>query len=164
MIAVILEVALEGPHRSVGDQPEAVGGELEQVPIMRDEHDGAGEIVDRFDQGLARRDVEVVGRLVEDQQGRRGMGDEGEIEPRLLAAGQVAHRDERLLLTETEAPEPRTHRRFAGIGHQIGQVLERRAVGFEILDLMLGEKAAAQLRVAHLVAGEPRQAPGNQLG
>jgi len=47
---------------------------------MADDDDGAGEIVDRLDQRLARLDVEMVGRLVEHEEGRRLVGDEGEVE------------------------------------------------------------------------------------
>ena len=91
---VIFEIPLEGPDRPVGDQPEPVGDQLEQMPVMAHQHHGAREIVDRLDQRFAGLDVEVVRRLVEDQQGGRVMGDEGKVQPRPLAAGEVAHRQQ----------------------------------------------------------------------
>src|SRR6185437_4870172 len=89
MAAVIVEIAVPRPRRALGDQPQPVGGERQQVPVMRDDDDGAGEIVERRDQRLARLDVEMVGRLVEDEERRRLMADEREIEPCLLAAGEI---------------------------------------------------------------------------
>ena len=46
-------------------------------------------VVERLDQRLARIDVEVVGRLVEDQQVRRVAGDQRQRQPRALAARKL---------------------------------------------------------------------------
>ena len=55
---------------------------------MRDQDHRAFIIIDRLDQGGAAVDVEMVGRLVEDQQMRAVKGREPHQEPRLLAAGE----------------------------------------------------------------------------
>ena len=83
---------------------------------MAHHHCGAREIVDRLYQRLARFDVEMVRRLVQDQQSRGVIGDERQVQPRTLAAGQVADPNERLFLAEAEPAEPGPHdlRRLAG--------------------------------------------------
>ncbi len=57
---------------------------------MRDEDHGAFEILQRVDQHLLGRQVEVVGRLVEHQEVRRVVEHPRHGEPRLLAAGERA--------------------------------------------------------------------------
>ena len=59
------------------------------MAVVRHQDDRAGIVVDRLDQGRAAVDVEMVGRLVEDEQVRAAEGREAEHQPRLLAAGQL---------------------------------------------------------------------------
>ena len=68
------------------DQHQPVGGQLDHVAVVADEDDRAVIAVQRLDQGLAGIDVEVVGRLVEDQQMRGVAGDQGQRQPRAFAA------------------------------------------------------------------------------
>ena len=91
--------------------------------VMTDQHDRAGELVDRLDEHLAALDVEVVGRLVEDQQGRCRMGDERQVQPRPLAAREIGDRHKGLLLAKAKAAEPRTHRLRQRIAHQLGEMV-----------------------------------------
>ena len=68
-----LVVALDDAGLAVGDDDQPVGHLVEEVAVVADDEDGALELADRSLQRLARPEVEVVGRLVEDQQvGRRG--------------------------------------------------------------------------------------------
>ena len=67
------------------DEDEAIGGHLEHVAVVADDQDGAGIVVERLDERLARVDVEVVGRLVEDQHVRRLPRDQRQRQPRALA-------------------------------------------------------------------------------
>src|SRR5262249_17335431 len=83
---VVLETPLERPHGSVGDEPQPVGDQFDQVLVMAHQHDCTRELVDRLDEHLAAFDIEVVGRLVEDQQRRCRMRDERQLQPRPLAA------------------------------------------------------------------------------
>ena len=62
---IVVHVAVEGFHRAAGDQPQAVGGELDQVRVVADQHDGALEGIDRLHEGLPGVDIEMVGGLVE---------------------------------------------------------------------------------------------------
>jgi glycine dehydrogenase subunit 2 len=59
--------------------------QFDHVAIVADQDDRARIGVERLDQRLARIDVEVVGRLVEDQQMRRIAGDQRQRQPRPLA-------------------------------------------------------------------------------
>ena len=87
---VVVEVAVERRHLAVGDQPQPVGAGVEQMAVVRHQDHGAGIVVDRLDQRRAAVDVEMVGRLVEDEQVRAAEGREPEHQPRFLAAGQLA--------------------------------------------------------------------------
>ena len=75
---------------------------LDQMPVVADENDGAVVIRQRVDQRLAAVDVEMVGRLVEDQEVRRVKRRQRQQQPRLLAARQLsAH-----LVSALSAPKP----------------------------------------------------------
>ena len=63
---------------------EPVGGEGDEVRVVGNQHHGAAELRQGLHQRLDRVEVEVVGRLIEDQQVRRLAGAEGEQQPRLL--------------------------------------------------------------------------------
>ena len=59
------------------------------MAVVRHQDRSAGIFVDRLDQRGAAVDVEMVGRLVENDQMRAAEGREAEQQPRLLAAGQT---------------------------------------------------------------------------
>ena len=66
-----VHVVVERPHPAVLDQPQPVGDELDEVRVVADEDHRAAVLGQRLDQRVAALDVEVVGRLVEDDQVRR---------------------------------------------------------------------------------------------
>ena len=69
-----------------------LAGELvDEVPIVRDEDQGAAEIFERFEQHILRVEVEMVGRLVEQQRVRRPQEHARHGQPRPLASGQHSH-------------------------------------------------------------------------
>ncbi len=72
---------------------------------MRDEHERALELGQGDGQRLARLQVEVVGRLVEQQQVRALPDDERQREARLLAAGEILDAAGRHVAREVEAAE-----------------------------------------------------------
>jgi hypothetical protein len=92
------------------DQHQPVGGQLEHVAIVADQDHRALIFVERLDQRLARIDVQVVGRLVEDQHVRRVARDQRQREPRALAARELADLGRRLRARKAEAAELRAHR------------------------------------------------------
>ena len=72
---------------------------------MRDDDQRAVVILQRLGQRLAHLDVEVVGRLVEDQQVGLLPHQQREREPRLFAAGKAADRRARHVAAKIEAAE-----------------------------------------------------------
>ncbi len=58
------------------DQHQPIGGQFDHVAVVADEDDGAVIAIQGLDQGFAGVDVEVIGRLVEDQQMRGVAGDQ----------------------------------------------------------------------------------------
>ena len=85
-VAIIVEAAVELSSRPVIDQQQPVGDQAKQMPVMADHHHRAAEAGERLDQRVARIDVEMVGRLVENENMRRVPGDQRERQPRPLAA------------------------------------------------------------------------------
>ena len=107
------------------DQHQPVGGQLDHVAVVADQHDRAVIAVQGLDQRLAGVDVEVVGRLVEDQQVRRVAGDQRQRQPGALAAGQFADQRGRLVAGEAEAAELGADRGRRLASHRAGHMLER---------------------------------------
>jgi hypothetical protein len=63
---------------------------VEEPAIVADDHGAAGEIGQRVFQRAQRVDVEIVGRLVEQQQVGAGLEQLGQVHAVALAAGQRA--------------------------------------------------------------------------
>ena len=131
---------------------------------MADQHDRALVHVERLDQRLARVDVQVVGRLVEDQHVRCVAGDERQCEARAFAARQLADLGRRLVTRKAEPAELPAHRRRARAAHDARHMLQGRVVGIEFLDLILGEIADPHLARRVHVAFHRRQLRGEQAG
>ena len=112
---------------------------VEQRAVVRDEQHRAGERVERRLERLAALEVEVVRRLVEDEEVRARGDDEREREPPPLAARERADRLLVLLpAREEEAAEQRSARRAAaGRSRRCAQSSTRAAL--VELDLVLGE-------------------------
>ncbi len=75
------------------------------MPVVRDDDQRAVEFEQRFGQRLAHLDVEVVGRLVEQQEVRPLVHDQRQREPRLFAAGEWRDRRVGPLAAKVEATE-----------------------------------------------------------
>ena len=91
VLLVGLEVALEPRDLAVALEGEDVGGDaVEEPAIVGDDHGAAGE----GEEGLLERaqgvDVEVVGRLVEEQEVAAAVEELGQVEAVALAAGELA--------------------------------------------------------------------------
>ena len=111
---------------------------VEQGTVVRDEQDGSGKRLQRQLERLAALQVEVVGRLVEEEEVRARGHDQGEREPPSLAAGEL---DNRLVLLlpagEEEATEQVLRLRPLEAGGLLRAV--EHAPGLVELDLVLGE-------------------------
>ncbi len=157
-VAIVVETAVKLLRRSVVDQYEAVGDQPKQMAVMADHDHRSGKIGQGLDQRLARVHVEMVGRLVQDQDMRRVSCDQRERQPRPLAARELAHLDIRLVAREAEAAELSADRAGLCTRQQPLHVLKRRLVRNEFLDLMLREIADPQF-----AAGDQRTAHRLQL-
>jgi len=85
------------------------------------------------------------------------------LKPRLFAAGEAADLDQRLVLAEAEAAEPRPHLRLDGSRHQCRHVLERRRSGSRSSIWCCAKKPQRQLRMARHMAGERLEAADDEL-
>jgi hypothetical protein len=158
---VVLEVTgVEGRLAGV-DLDDRVGDGSDQVAVMGDQHDRAGERVKRVLEHVARLDVEMVRRLVQAEQVGRVGHQLGQRQSRLLPTRQ----DFDLLLDrvagEEEGTEQLPHLGRAHAGGGAGQLLEDGVGGVERLDLVLCEvgdpDVAAQVAAASLELQHPGQ-------
>src|SRR3954462_4637059 len=112
VLLVVGEVALEPEPLRVAFVGEDVGSDaIEEPPVVADHHGAAGELEQPTLEAGQRLDVEVVGRLVEQQQVAALLEGQGEVEPVALATGEDSGR---LLLVRAFEPErgdvgPRRH-------------------------------------------------------
>jgi hypothetical protein len=144
---VVVDIAVERRHLAVGHHPELVGDQLHQMRVVAHQHDGAVEVVDGVDQRGARIHVEMVGRLVEQQQVRGVARGERQQQPRLLAAGQQPTlRSARSRLKPKRPSWARTLVSPAVGPRRARHVVEGRGFVVEASLLVLREVADAQLR------------------
>ena len=64
-VAVVPEVHA---HRAVLDHPEMGRDIIDEVAVVRDEEDCSLEVIERVLEHLLRRNIEMVGRLIEHQE------------------------------------------------------------------------------------------------
>ena len=144
---VVVDIAVERRDLAVGHHPELVGDQLHQMRVVAHQHDGAVEVVDGVDQRGARIHVEVVGRLVEQQQVRGVARGQRQQQPRLLAARQQADLEVGTVARKAEAAELGAHLGLARRWPQRARhVVEGRGLVVEAFFLVLREVADAQLR------------------
>src|SRR5688572_26410374 len=102
VLFVSLVVALEPHGFAVTLEGEDVGGDaVEEPAIVGDHHGATGERQQRLFERAQRVDVEIVGRLVEQQQVAALLEELGEVDAVALAARQAA--DALLLIAALEA-------------------------------------------------------------
>ena len=128
---------------------------------MRDQHHRAVELLQRFGQRLAHVEVEVVGRLVEQQQVGALQHDQREHEARLLAAGKRAHRLRRAcspgksnLPRKSRGPARRA--RVAGAAGAATGVASRSQL-FELVLREIADRAGRALRLRSPASGGDRR-------
>ena len=161
-VDVVVDAAVIIDRLAVIDQHQPVGGQFDHVAVMADEDHRAVIAVERLDQRLAAVDVEMVGRLVEDQQMRRVARDQRQRQPRALAARQFVDPGHRPVARETEPPELGADRARGRALHLAAHVLQRRVVAVQFLDLILGEVTDLHLARGVHLAGHRRELRGEQ--
>src|SRR4029079_9390723 len=88
----VLEPPVKSPRRPSTDQDEPVGDQRQQMRVMADDDNRAAEAGQGLDKRFTRVDVEMIVRLVQDQNMRRVAREQRERKPRPLAAGQLSYR------------------------------------------------------------------------
>jgi len=121
------------------DQHQPVGGQFDYVAIMADQDNRAGIGVERLHQCLARIDIEVVGRFVEDQQVRGIACDQRQCQARAFPAREFLHPRLRPRAGKAEAAQLRPHRAGGLPLHRAGHQIKRGVLPRQFLDLILGE-------------------------
>ena len=104
-LAVVVQIAIEGLHRAVSDDQELLGRCAQQVPVVRHQDQRALELRQRYRKRFARLEVEMVGRLIEQQQVGSLPYDQCQGEARFFAAGEILDRIGRHVAREIEAAE-----------------------------------------------------------
>src|SRR5690606_37417556 len=146
--------ALEDPHVPAADPPHAGRDLVEEVAVVRDDDERAGVLPERLDEDGLARHVEVVGRLVEDEEVGGGEERAGEGEPALLAAGEHADGLEDVVAAEQERAEEAAQ---LGLGAVLRGVAERGEGGLvrvERVGLVLREERRSDLAAELARAGE----------
>ena len=86
---VVVIIAFIDPHLAVIDLKDPIDEAAQKVPVMTDQDDRSFKLLQGLKKDLPGMDIQVVGRLVEDQE-VEGLGQEfGQDDPALFTAGQV---------------------------------------------------------------------------
>jgi len=109
------------------------------MAIVRDDDQRAFEIDQGFGQRLTHIQIEVVSRFIEQQQIRTLPNDQRQHQARFLAARKALGGLDHFVGAEAEAAQIVTQLLFGFLLGQAGQMLQRRFVRAEVLQLMLGE-------------------------
>ena len=86
-------------------QIEIVGGGTDQVAIVRDHHQRAFEINQRFGQGLTHIEIEVVRRFIEQQKVRSLPDDQRQHQAGFFTTGETLRLFVDLIALETKSAE-----------------------------------------------------------
>ena len=92
---VLGPAAVVGVDARLFDRERAAGYGVQQRSVVRDKQESAGESVERLLERFAALEVEMIRRLVEDEEIRARRNDQREREPAAFSARQ---RDDRLLV------------------------------------------------------------------
>ena len=134
------------------------------MPVVGNEDDGTLIVVECNDQGLATVDIQVVGRLIEDQQMRPIEGRKPQQQACLLTARKIFRRGFHAVCRQAEPRDPGAYLGLGGLRHEradMGDSTFRRA---QLVQLVLGEEGNLQLRCLCDLAINGSKAAGNQLG
>ena len=144
-------------------QEQGVAGHPQQVAVVGDQDQGPLVALQGLRQGLTHVQVQVIGGLVQQQQVGAPADQQGQGQPRLLAPGQRRHRLHGAIPDEGEAPQVVAQFLLGGVGLQALEVAQRAVVRAQLVHLVLGEVAGAQVLGPLAPPGEQRQGPGQDL-
>ena len=104
-LQVLVDATRQVPESAVHDGVLLIGHALDQVPVVRDDEQRAGEGVEQVLDRGEHVGVEIVCRLIEDEHVRLGQKDEQQLQPPLLPAREVLHRRRQVRIRESEPLE-----------------------------------------------------------
>ncbi len=113
---VLVDAAGQVPQPAVEDRVLLVGDPLDEVPVVRDDDQGAGPGVEQILERGEHVGVQVVGRLVEDQHVGLVQQDQQQLQPPALAAGEVLDRGGQLTGREAQPLQQLARGEFLGLG------------------------------------------------
>ena len=160
-VPVLVERPVPGRDPPVRDQQQFVHRASEKVAVMGHDDESAPIGLESDRQRVAHVEIEVVGRLVEEEQGGLPPRDEGEGETGLLASREERGTHERRVPGETPSPEEVSNHLIARLRVRGGQVLHRALRGLERLHGVLGEIADGRVVAAFAAAREERKLARN---
>jgi len=151
LLQIEIVVAAVGGDPAVGDLDDPGDDAVHEVAVVAGHQQGAVEVACQpFLEPDDRLEVEVVGRLVEQQDVGVDRQDPGQGDPHLPAAGEVLHRPVEILRGETEAGQHRLGPGVEIVAAAVFEDLDDVAVAFE----QLGHLVVAQ-RLGHLRLHRP---------
>ena len=162
-LLVVVEIALERLDLAVVHQVQIVGGGAQQVTVVRDHHQRAFEIDQRLGQRLTHVEIQVVGRFIEQQQVRALPDDQRQHQPRLLAAGETFGHFADLVALEAETAQIVAQLLLQHPWCDAAQVLQRRFVGTQEFQLVLGEVTQLDAFRQAYLAAQRCQGAGQQF-
>ena len=123
---IVVYVAVERPCSAVGDQQEAVADRPQQRAVVRHQHEAAFEPGQRAGERVAHLEIEMVGRLVEQEQVRPAVDDQRQRETRFLTARERSDRRVGHIAAKIEATEVVPQVLLARLRRGRGEMRERR--------------------------------------
>ena len=132
--------------------------------VVADQNDGTLIVVQRVDQRLPAFDVQMVGRLIKDQDMRRINCRHRHEKSCLLPPGQPFDRVFHDIGANAGCPQPRTQRGWQRIWTQACHVLKRCLTCYQLVQLMLCKKPDTQFAGFADVPFHRGQPVGNQFG
>ena len=130
---------------------------VQQIPVMADQEQGARIAREVVLEPEARLEVEVVGRLVEQEQIGLGEQHRGQRHPHPPAAGEARERPRLGFLLEAQPGQDRARPRRGGVGADVGEPgLDRRDLG-RIVGALSGpqQPRALEVGIEHRLARRP---------
>ncbi len=102
-------------HAAIPDLDDLVDGHVQEIAVVRNQHESERVVAKIFFQPVARFEVEVIGRLVEQQQIRLFEQQLGQRDAHLPAAGKFLGSAMPLRVRKAEAGQNRANLRFDGV-------------------------------------------------
>lgn len=162
-LLVLLDVAGELPDGAVLADPQTGTDGLQHGDVVGNHEDAALELVEGPRQGVHGLDIEVVGRLVEDEDVGLGEGEAGERHAGLLTTGQHGHLLQAGRAGDAEGAQLAAVLLVGAARVHLGHEADGAHGQVERVDVVLREEPDAQPRVLRDEALGRRQLADEQL-